>query len=311
MLIDYGNGIYAVDAGYVRPQLAAIHFVVDQGRVAVIDTASNACLPQVLAALEELKLPPAAVDYVMLTHIHLDHAGGAGAMMQAFPAARLVVHPRGARHMADPGKLMAATEEVYGRDVARALYGELLPVPVDRILEAHDGLSLPLGGRQLVCFDSPGHAKHHIFVHEAQAAAVFTGDTFGLGYREMDAGGRHFVFPTTTPSQFDPAAMRQSVERMLALRPDAVYLTHFSRLAPPEELAADMLRRLDRLVDIARAEAGHGDGLAGRIAAGIAAYLLTEARAHGTALADAEILALFQTDIDLNAQGLALWAASA
>ena len=311
MLIDYRNGVYAVDAGYVRPQLAAIHFVVDDGRVAIIDTASNACLPRVLAALDELGLPPAAVDYVMLTHIHLDHAGGAGAMMQAFPAARLVVHPRGARHMADPGKLMAATEEVYGRDVARALYGELLPVPAARIVESHDGLQVPLGGRQLSCFDAPGHAKHHIFIHEPQAAAIFTGDAFGLCYRELDVGGRHFVFPTTTPSQFDPAALHHTVERMLALQPEAMYLTHFSRISPPADLAADLLRRLDRVVAIACDEAGDADGRADRIASGIADYLLSEAQAHGTALADAEILALFQTDIDLNAQGLALWAASA
>lgn len=111
---DYGNGIVAFDAGYVRPILAAIHMVVEGGRVAFIDTGSNDALPNALAALGKLGLDASAVDYVILTHIHLDHAGGAGTLMQAFPTARLVVHPRGARHMAEPSKLVAGVTAVYG-----------------------------------------------------------------------------------------------------------------------------------------------------------------------------------------------------
>ena len=311
MLIDYKNGLYALDAGYVRPLLAAIHLVVDAGRVAVIDTGSNAALPSVLRALAELALGVDAVDYVILTHIHLDHAGGAGAMMGAFPNAKLVVHPRGVRHMVNPARLMAATEEVYGRELARSLYGEL-PVAAERVVATTDGLTLSIGGRRLVCYDAPGHAKHHVVIHDSQAAAVFTGDTFGLSYREMDVGGRAFVFPTTTPSQFEPDELRRSVERILALQPEAVYLTHFSRIAPPEPLAADLLRRLERLVAITRSAAiGAREAIVPRIATEIADFLLAEARQHGVRLADEEVLALWRNDIDLNAQGLALWAKSA
>ena len=312
MLIDYKNGLYALDAGYVRPLLAAIHLVVDAGRVAVIDTGSNAALPSVLRALAQLALGVDAVDYVILTHIHLDHAGGAGAMMGAFPNAKLVVHPRGVRHMVNPARLMAATEEVYGRELARSLYGELVPVAAERVVATTDGLTLSIGGRRLVCYDAPGHAKHHVVIHDSQAAAVFTGDTFGLSYREMDVGGRAFVFPTTTPSQFEPDELRRSVERILALQPEAVYLTHFSRIAPPEPLAADLLRRLERLVAITRSAAiGAREAIVPRIATEIADFLLAEARQHGVRLADEEVLALWRNDIDLNAQGLALWAKSA
>ena len=312
LLIDYKNGLYALDAGYVRPLLAAIHLVVDAGRVAVIDTGSNAALPSVLRALAELALGVDAVDYVILTHIHLDHAGGAGAMMGAFPNAKLVVHPRGVRHMVNPARLMAATEEVYGRELARSLYGELVPVAAERVVATTDGLTLSIGGRRLVCYDAPGHAKHHVVIHDSQAAAVFTGDTFGLSYREMDVGGRAFVFPTTTPSQFEPDELRRSVERILALQPEAVYLTHFSRIAPPEPLAADLLRRLERLVAITRSAAiGAREAIVPRIATEIADFLLAEARRHGVRLADEEVLALWRNDIDLNAQGLALWAKSA
>lgn len=310
-LIDYGNGIHAFDAGYVRHQLAAIHLIVDNGRAAFIDNGSNASLPRALRALAELGLTPASVDYVIVTHIHLDHAGGSGAMMQAFPHARFVVHPRGARHMIDPVKLMAATEAVYGRETARTLYGELIPVPAARVIETSDGMTLELGQRTLAFYDAPGHAKHHVFIHDRAANGIFTGDTFGISYRECDVAGRPLLMPSTTPSQFDPVDLRDSVERMIALDPEAVYLTHFSRLAPPRPLAVTMLRRLDDFVGIAlRAKHTGGDVLAS-IRSAMAAYFLAEARAHGMTLPDEEILAIWQMDIDLDSQGLAIWAGAA
>ena len=161
-LLRYDHGIYAVDSGYIRPQLNAIHLIVEHGQVAVVDTANNAALPRVLAALQALELTPASVAYVVLTHVHLDHAGGAGAMMQAFPEARLVVHPRGASHMADPARLFAAVQAVYGAAKAERLYGTLLPVPADRILTAGDGYPFDLAGRTLTCLETPGHARHHL-----------------------------------------------------------------------------------------------------------------------------------------------------
>lgn len=310
-LLDYQNGIYAFDAGYVRHQLAAVHLIVDDGRAAFIDNGSNASLPRAERALAELGLAPEAVDYVIVTHIHLDHAGGSGAYMRAFPNAKFVVHPRGARHMVDPTKLMAATEEVYGKENAQRLYGELIPVPAERVIETSDGMVLPLGKRELACYDCPGHAKHHVFIHDRAANGIFTGDTFGIAYRECDsADGRPFVFPCPTPSQFDPVDWRDSVERMIALEPEAVYLTHFSRLAPPRPLAEQMLHRLDecvRLTKEAVKAAGAGDALP-RLKDKLGAYLVAEARAHGTPLTDAEILTLWETDIDLDAQGLLIWA---
>lgn len=308
-LIDYRNGIHAFDAGYIRPKLAAIHLIVDSGRAAFVDTGHNDSLPRSLEALAALGLAPESVDYVILTHIHLDHAGGAGAMLRVFPNARLVVHPRGSRHMVDPSKLWAATEEVYGRDNARALYGEIVPVDAARVIETSDGQVITLGQRELALYDSPGHAKHHIFIHDRAANGIFTGDTFGISYREMDVAGRPFVFPSSTPSQFDPDQLRASVERMLALDPEAVYLTHFSRIAPPRPLAADMLRRLDEFVAIGRAAAGSPD-VEAAIHAAQTVFLLREVRAHGVTLPDEEVLAIWKGDLDLNAQGLAIWVAA-
>src|SRR5690606_27102853 len=146
-LIHYGDGVHAIDSGYGRPQLAAIHVIVQDGRAAVVDTASNASVPRILGALAALGVAPEAVDWVMLTHIHLDHAGGAGSLMCALPQATLLVHPRGLRHMIDPSKLWEATCAVYGPERAFDLYGQLVPVPAERIVPATDGLEIHVGSR--------------------------------------------------------------------------------------------------------------------------------------------------------------------
>lgn len=304
---DYGNGIVAFDAGYVRPILAAIHLVVENGRVAFIDTGSNDALPNALAALERVGLDVSAVDYVILTHIHLDHAGGAGSLMRAFPNAKLVVHPRGARHMAEPSKLVAGVTAVYGAEYVQRVYGEILPVPAERIVEAIDGLVVDLNGRQLCCLDTPGHARHHICIVDTTTNGIFTGDMFGLSYRELDVDGRQFIFPTTTPTQFEPEEMRASIRRLLALQPEAMYLTHYGQVLDAQRQGAELLRHIDCLVAIAQAERHAGEVRHARIKQAMTDYLLAEVRQHGCRLPDDQLLAIWATDLELNAQGLGVW----
>jgi len=304
---DYGNGIVAFDAGYVRPILAAIHMVIENGRVAFIDTGSNDVLSNALAALKKLGLDVAAVDYVFLTHIHLDHAGGAGSMMAAFPNARLVVHPRGARHMAEPSKLVAGVNAVYGAEYVTRVYGDILPIPAERIIEVPDGSLISLAGRELLCLDTPGHARHHICIVDQKTGGIFTGDMFGLSYRELDIDGRPFIFPTTTPTQFELREMRQSILRLLSYNPEAMYLTHYSRVQNVHKLGEDLLRRLDAMVDMALAEKDSGADRHQRIKQGLSAYLLAEIRAHGCQLAEPALIDLLETDLELNAQGLSVW----
>jgi len=306
-IFHYEHGISAIDAGYVRPRHAAIHFIVDDGRVAIVDTGTNDSRPRVEEALSAMDLSADSVDYVILTHVHLDHAGGAGALMQAFPAARLAVHPRGARHMADPTKLIAGAAAVYGPSEVRRMYGDIVPVPADRIVEVADDTVLTLGQRTLRCLDTPGHARHHICIVDEAANVIFTGDTFGLSYRELDTDGRQFVFPTTTPVQFDPQAMHASIDRLLSFRPRAVYLTHFSELRDVEAHAAELHRLVDKHVEIARREARPGPDRHARIRANLAHLLVNEAQRFGCPLGPAEVLKLWETDIELNAQGLDIW----
>lgn len=304
---DYGNGIVAFDAGYVRPILAAIHMVIENGRVAFIDTGSNDALPNALAALDRLGLDVSAVDYVMLTHIHLDHAGGAGAMMAAFPNARLVVHPRGARHMAEPSRLVAGVSAVYGPEYVQRVYGEILPIPKERIIEAPDGLVISLSGRELLCIDTPGHARHHICIVDKKTTGIFTGDMFGLSYRELDVDGRQFIFPTTTPTQFEPEEMRHSIQRLLSFSPEAMYLTHYSRLHDVRSKAAELLRHLDHLVNLAKSEKNSGPERHQRIRQSMTLYLLAQIREHGCLLPEEVLLDIWETDLELNAQGLCVW----
>jgi len=306
-LIRYEHGIFAIDADYVRPQLAAIHLIVENGRAAFVDTGCNNSLPNVMAALDELGLAPGNVDYVILTHIHLDHAGGASAMMQTFPNARLVVHPRGARHMADPTRLIEGAAAVYGQEEVRRLYGEVLPIDTHRIIEATHGLIVDLAGRQLCCLDTPGHARHHIALVDNKTGHIFTGDIFGLSYRELDTEGRQFIFPTTTPVQFDPVAMHASIDLLMSYQPDAIYLTHFSQIRDTAAKALELHRLVDAHVAIARREKNAGAERHARIREGLEQLLLNETSRFGCRLPVSGILEIFDGDLELNAQGLGVW----
>jgi hydroxyacylglutathione hydrolase len=302
-LIAWPGNIYAVDSGYGRPGLAAVHFIVEKGRVAVVDTTHNRSLPRFLAALAELGLTPEAVDYVFLTHVHLDHAGGSGVYMARLPNAKLVVHPDGARHMIDPGKLYASTLAVYGWIKTLYLYGKLIPVPANRVIEAADGQVFNLAGRPLQCLHTPGHAKHHLCLWDEHARACFTGDTFGIAYRELNDGKEPFLIPATTPTHFDPEALKDSIRRLLALQPEAMYLTHFSRVDGVERLGEQLLRRIDDFVALAEAAPGTGKARKEAIHEAIKRYLLDEVPATHRE----KLKPILKMDTGLNAQGLAMW----
>lgn len=306
-IFKYAHGVSAIDSGYVRHLHAAIHFVVENGRVAIVDTGTNDSLPRVESALDEMGLSVEQVDYIVLTHIHLDHAGGAGLLMQACPNARLVVHPRGSRHMADPTKLVAGAAAVYGAQEVHRMYGEILPIESGRIIEASHETVINLCGREFLCLDTPGHARHHICILDRGSNAIFTGDTFGLSYRELDNEGRQFVFPTTTPVQFEPEAMHHSIDLLMSYSPRAMYLTHFSELTGVEQHADTLHRLVDAHVEIARREARQGPDRQARIRANLAHLLVNEVTKFGSPLGPGEVLKLWETDIELNAQGLDIW----
>lgn len=306
-IIDYGHGIAAIDSGFVRPRLAAVHCIVEDGRAALVDTATNSNTTTVLAALAARGIQPEQVDWILLTHIHLDHAGAAGALARLLPNARLSVHPRGARHMTDPSRLVAGTVAVYGAEETREKYGDILPIAPDRIVEANEDSVLRVGTRTIRVLDTPGHARHHVCYVDEATGHIFTGDTFGLSYRELDNAGRAFVLPVTTPNQFEPEAMHESVERIAALRPEAVYLTHFGQVRDVSRLAADLHRLIDAFVAAARSASGAGTIRHERLKAALSTLLEDEAQRQNWRLSGDAMRELLAADIELNAQGLADW----
>jgi glyoxylase-like metal-dependent hydrolase (beta-lactamase superfamily II) len=303
---DLGHGITAIDTGYVRPRFDASYLVVENGRAAFVDVGPGPCVPRLLAALDAKGLPPDAVDHVIVTHVHLDHAGAAGEMMRRLPRARLVVHPRGARHMVDPSKLWAGASAVFGEDMVRRSYGAPVPVEASRVVEAGDGFTLELGGRPLQFLDTPGHARHHFCVWDEASRCMFTGDTFGLSYPELASERGAFVLPTTTPVQFEPEALLASIDRLVAHAPSAMLLTHYSRVVEVERMAEDLRRQTRELVALGRAEDGKGDRAA-RLRRGVEELLLGWVRDHGAPLSRETARELLAVDVELNAQGLEVW----
>ena len=263
-------------------------------------------MPRVLETLRAKGLRPEQVDYVILTHVHLDHAGGAGLLLSKLGNAKLTVHPRGARHVVDPQKLIEGTVAVYGETAMRRTYGEIMPVPRARIVETPHQSTLKLNGRELVFFDTPGHARHHVCVLDSRSGHLFAGDTFGLSYRELDCDGHQYVFPTSSPVQFDPGAEHRSLDLILSLKPCAIYIRTSARceISPYGRRYASPGRG-------ARAacspRAGAGPARHERLRTGVEQLVLDEARRYGWRLSSVQILEIFAGDIELNAQGLGAW----
>jgi glyoxylase-like metal-dependent hydrolase (beta-lactamase superfamily II) len=299
------HGIHVIDTGFHRPLFDAAYLIVENGRAAFVDTGTNFAVPRLLAALDDLGLAPDAVDFVIPTHVHLDHAGGAGLLMQALPAATLLVHPRGARHMVDPQALYQGALAVYGQAAMDREYGQLVPVPAARVRSPEDGETIHLAGRPLLFIDTPGHARHHHCIWDARSAGWFTGDTFGLSYRETDSAAGAWVLPTSSPVQFDPAQLRQSIARLMAQQPQLVYLTHFGAVGDVARLAPLLLAQVDAMVALAEGLRNAPDRHAA-LKTGLQAQALQQLQQHGVADADAALASL-ALDIELNAQGLGVW----
>jgi glyoxylase-like metal-dependent hydrolase (beta-lactamase superfamily II) len=303
---EYPGGIVAIDSGLVRNEMAACYLLEAGDKVAIIEAGSYYSVERILKVLQQRGWDRSAVSHVILTHVHLDHAGGAGWLIKELPNAMLVVHPFGARHMIEPAKLEAGTRVVFGDENFDRMYGSLLPVPEDRVLIRHDGDELLVGTRKLKFMDTPGHARHHFCVWDEQTQGWFTGDTFGLSYRDLDTDQGAMVFPITTPIQFDPPALRDSVRRLMEAGPQCMYMTHFGRVTDTRRLAAQMIAGVTRLEEIALANE-FAENRTEKIIAEQKEWLFGLCRDHGVQLDDEELAAIVWDDIELNTQGMEYW----
>jgi len=295
-----------IDTGYVRPGLCAAYLLLEHGRAALIDCGTATCVERVLAGIAAAGVAPEMVDWLMVTHVHLDHAGAAGPLMQVLPNARLVVHPRGAPHMIDPARLIAGAKAVYGEAAFMRDHAGMLPVDAARVVAAEDGHVVNLAGRPLVCVDTPGHAYHHYSVWDERARQWFAGDTFGISYREFDNANGAFILPTTSPVQFDPEALKTSIARLLAQRPEVIHIAHYGQVSECERLGAELIEQIEQMVALAR-EAQTQPERHPWLVHALEALYTRRAAAHGVQQTRAEVLALLGNDIELNALGLEVW----
>ena len=299
------HNITCIDTGYARSGLAACYLVIDQGRAAVIDTGVEHTIPRLQAVLEDNGLAVEDVDYIVPTHVHLDHAGAAGKLMQICSNARMVIHPYGSRHMIDPSRLIAGAEAVYGKEELRRSVGEIVAVDKERVLEAADNFRFNIGRRELIVVDTPGHARHHFCIWDERSRGFFSGDTFGVAYPELLCRERVFIFPPTTPVQFDPAAWHASIDRLMAWRPERMYLTHFGQLDEPARYINTLHRMIDDLANLASKH----EGLPGELHAAVEQYIKHEMKRAGCEIDEARFSQLLEMDLDIIVQGLEVWLA--
>jgi glyoxylase-like metal-dependent hydrolase (beta-lactamase superfamily II) len=279
----------------------------DNGRAAFVDTGCYLSVPLLLATLDAKNIKPENVDYIILTHIHLDHAGGAGDLMELCNNATLIAHSFGARHLIDPSKLEAGTIAVYGEEKFRQLYGKIRPIESKRVIEAPDGFSIDLNDRTLMFMDTPGHARHHFCVYDEYSQGIFTGDTFGVSYPQITTKQGRFIFATTTPVQFDPDALLVSIDRLISLNPQTMYLTHYGTISPSNDIVVQLKNSINVFKTIALDAKDIDNDRVGFIQNKILEYLLEQLNQMGCEQSQKSCSNIIKMDTLLNAQGLDVW----
>lgn len=294
-----------IDCDYLLPEFAASYLLIEGDEAAFVETNTARAVPRLLSALEREGLRPEQVRWVIITHVHLDHAGGASALMAACPNATLLAHPRAARHMIDPSRLVASAQKVYGEQEFARMYGRIDPIPEARVRVMEDGEKLSWGSRTLAFFFTRGHANHHFCIHDSASDGVFTGDSFGLCYPALQSRGT-FVFPSTSPTDFAPEEAMASVRRIAATGSRA-YLTHFGEVADRARAADQLLEHLsfsEALMKEAMAREETGEALTAFCHGELRTRFQSALERHGLPT-DEATWKLLKLDLDLNAQGIA------
>jgi len=299
---DLGHGISSIDSQHVRTGLASCYLIEQNGHAAFIDVGTNHTTPLLIELLDKKGIPLDKVDYVIPTHVHLDHAGGAGSLMQKLPNAQLIIHPRGARHMIDPSRLQAGATAVYGEQAFTEQYGDLIAINEQRVKAAEDGEQIDFQGRKLDIIHTPGHAKHHFCIADKTSKGVFTGDTFGVVYPELTSNNKPFIFPPTTPVDFAPNDWLTSIDKILASNCDRVYLAHFSMVENLAPLTKALQHRIKLFAELAQQNPSQ-DALHQIIAD----YCVNEVLANGSTLSKSAILDVLSLDLGILVQGLIVW----
>ena len=297
-----GQGVYHLDTFYIQPGVASFYCVVDKGEIAIIETGTAHSLPHLKQFMQDHSLSAEQVKYVMPTHVHLDHAGGAGVMMREFPNATLIIHPRGARHMIDPEKLVEATKQVYGEETFVKLYGEIPAIDENRVIAAEHLSRYSLGQREFIVVHTPGHAYHHYCVVDPASKGIFSGDTFGLSYPNLIYKQKRIVLPTTTPIHFNPEALHESIDLLMSFKPQQIFLTHFNVLPDPASVVDQYKNWVDKFVALTEQIKPSDDAAIPDLMDAMSKLIIAEFDLNPVL-----VRTQLAMDIKLNSQGLAYW----
>ena len=297
-------GITIIEGWHERKGMACSYLIESDGEVALVDTGTALVADNILELIDS-HYGRDKVRYIIPTHVHLDHSGGAGQLMQALPQATVYVHSYGSRHLIDPSKLRAGAAAVYGEETFKKSFGDLVPIPEDRVVEIEDGMTLDLNGRELTLYDTPGHARHHLCVWDEQSKGFFTGDVYGNAYPELTTENGHYLTPVTSPVQLDPPAWHASIDKLIAMSPERMYLTHYGVLEEPEKYADGLHRHLDAYVEMITSQPQQGRYE--NVHELIKTYHREQVKQHGCKVTDDELDYYIGTDNELCAQGLEFW----
>ena len=301
------QNIFCFDANYFRKNFAAIHFVNQNNKVLIIDTATNHSAKRFLKTLQNMSISLESVEWIVLTHVHLDHAGGAGLLMKMCPNAQLAVHPRGVRHMVNPEKLWASVISVYGEKEAENQYGQLIPVDENRVVAVGEGEVIRFQNRRLQIFDAPGHANHHIVIFDEKSKSFFTGDAFGIAYPELTNENGEFIFISSTPTQFEPVKFDATIKKILEQKPKSCFLTHFSKITNIEKNGYELLKQINEYVTITQQVRNNHENQQERIRVKLFELLYKKVKKVNLNISKHEFGNLLSLDLSLNAQGLEHW----
>ena len=307
VISSFEQNIFCFDANYFRKNFAAIHFVNQNNKILIVDTATNHSAKRFLKTLQNMSISPESVEWIVLTHVHLDHAGGAGLLMKMCPNAQLAVHPRGVRHMVNPEKLWASVISVYGEKEAENQYGQLIPVDENRVVAVGEGEVIRFQNRRLQIFDAPGHANHHIVIFDEKSKSFFTGDAFGIAYPELTSEDGEFVFISSTPTQFEPVKFDATIKKILEQKPKSCFLTHFSKITNIEKNGYELLKQINEYVTITQQVRNNHENQQERIRVELFELLYKKAKKVNLNISKHEFGNLLSLDLSLNAQGLEHW----
>jgi glyoxylase-like metal-dependent hydrolase (beta-lactamase superfamily II) len=243
-------------------------YVIDEEELTIVETGPSPSVKYIKQGLQDLGFSLDEVKYIIVTHIHLDHAGGAGLLLRECPNAKVIVHPRGERHLIDPKKLAAGARAIYGESFSE-LFDPIVPIDAERLIIKDEGDTLTIGPDCTLEFlYTPGHAKHHFSIYDPVSNGIFTGDTVGVRYQQLIHDGVGFFLPSTSPNHFDPAAMQESIQRILDMNVDRIYFGHYGMTENPPKALHQVSEWLEVFVEEGEQVFAEGKGydeLSGRL----------------------------------------------